>query len=109
MSPSPTAPTASVKRLLDVSTAHIPRHTALALGEREPIEDAALYSSWSYDRWAGYGWILWVGELAEYPDVMRTQHSTLVELLDWARQEGADYLKLDCDAPVVTGLPTFDW
>lgn len=34
---------------------------------------------------------------------------SLIELVRSCRRAGVSWLRLDCDAPIVRGLPVFDW
>lgn len=92
--------------LLDLSTSHIPKHTAEALGDEAGFRTAPLYEQVVYTPWADYGWIFWAGE--QSPDI-EEEHPELLAALKFAKSHGYDYLKLDCDAAQIPDLPTFQW
>ena len=91
----------NIQYMIDISTAHIPEHTAKALEEKSITE--LVYESWS-ESWSDYGWIIWVGE--DYAD---EEHKELNNILEYCQEHGIDYLKLDCDADTVEEFPTFEW
>lgn len=84
-----------IKKILEVSTAHITRKTDMWLAEGPdgvvayPKED--------------YGWVIMVAPCeADIPDDLR-------QLIDYARACGCDWIMLDCDAPEIKDLPVYDW
>lgn len=87
----------NIQNIIDISTAHIPEHTAKALAEKSITELV-------YEPWDEYGWVIWVG--ADYAD---EEHKELNDILEYCQRHGIDYLKLDCDADVVEEFPTFEW
>ena len=91
----------NIQYMIDISTAHIPEHTAKALEEKSITE--LVYESWS-ESWSDYGWIIWVD--ADYAD---EEHKELNDIIKYCQEHGIDYLKLDCDADVVEEFPTFEW
>lgn len=97
--------------ILSVSTGHIPRRTADALGQEDSnrCANAALWDVLAYEPWADYGWIIYAGEV---PEEVRTEHPELARLIDLARENGFYYLRLDCDAntlPEELGYPSLEW
>ena len=94
------------RKMLDISTTHIPEHTATALGGLYDYLYAPLFNDLAYTPWGGYGWIFYVGEdYGEYG----AEHPELAAVIEFARSAGYDYLKLDCDAEKIDDLPTFEW
>jgi hypothetical protein len=92
---------------ISVSTAHIPLHTKQAL-ETEVDEKAQRILRVPAVEWRGHGWIFWCHTL--YTRRMRQQgHAKLANLIEWSMHSGACFLQLDADAPVVDGLPLFEW
>ena len=87
----------NIQNIIDISTAHIPEHTAKAL-EGKSITELA------YEPWSDYGWVIWIG--ADYAD---EEHKELNDIIKYCQEHGIDYLKLDCDADVVEEFPTFEW
>lgn len=93
--------------MLELSTAHIPRHTAEALGDSGMPESPALWDLISYVHFHTYGWIIYCG--SPLPEELQQVHPDLGNLMKVAKESGALYLKLDCDAVKAEGLPLFDW
>lgn len=96
----------STFRLLDLSTAHVPKHTGIALGLSKDCSNAALAKELVYESWAEYGWIIQV--TTELP-VVAKEHPELQALLEHCAKHEISYLKLDCDAPTLDGFPVFTW
>lgn len=91
--------------VLNISTSHIPRRTALALGEGGSRTCAELWDQLSYTPWHEYGWIIFVSDFSG----IRDDHPELAAVLKFAFDHGFDYLQLDADGSVYDGLPTFEW
>ena len=58
-----------------------------------------------------FGWLLFIGESgypASYPNPedLNPEAAKLVRI---ARENGCDWIRFDCDGPVVEGVGTFDW
>lgn len=85
----------TVHTLLEISTAHIPKHTAEAIETLETV---------ICEKWSEYGWIIWIGE-----DNAIEEHKELNNILDYCREHNITYLKLDCDAETTAAFPTFNW
>jgi hypothetical protein len=96
----------NICKLLDLSTAHIPKHTADALGSKD-ISNPPLWNDLSYVHYHEYGWIIHCSR-DELGDKAQ-EHPELAALLNLCVDNGIEHLKLDCDAPTVEGLPCFDW
>lgn len=102
--------------MLDVSTAHIPKATADALGDIDYGRFAAgdfpmLWHMLSYVHWHEYGWVIWASEDA-VENAMDAGHPELAAVLRFAINGGFQVVKLDCDAanlPSWAGLPVFEW
>jgi hypothetical protein len=94
--------------MVNISTAHIPEHTAIALGQDEGKNGSpALWSRLSYVYFHEYGWIVSCSDDAA--EAVREDHPELSDLIKRCRGVWANFLKLDCDAEKVLGLPTFEW
>lgn len=110
-------PDSYTERVLNISTANIPKRTGEALGQcSRPLATevdffiacarAPLYNVISYTPWSTYGWIIWAQhELDEIKD----EHPELAALMKFASEKGFTYLKLDCDANELLGWPRFEW
>ena len=96
------------RRMLDVSTAMVPKATGLALqAGAGPLFDAIACVPFFTE-----GWIVFVppiGHDGQNQEIAELGHPEFADLLRFARTNGFDYLKLDVDGGVVVGLPTFDW
>lgn len=96
----------AVARMLNVSTAHIPKRTADALGMQSTSRDTDLRSILCVVDFDAYGWIIYVCLEA----ITAAQgHPELANLMTLARKQGCEYLKLDCDAVTIAGIPEFSW
>jgi hypothetical protein len=99
-------------KVLDVSTAMIPEHTADALGQGRTCERTELWNELAYEPWGEYGWIVWAHDDPTCIPTTVEKHPELAALLKFAATRGFGYVKLDCDAdrlPEACGLPTFSW
>ena len=96
---------AATVKVLDISTAHIPKRTADALGSADLKDKSELYDALSYVHYHEYGWIIH----ASNDEQIRDSHPELARLIAMTRQLGIEHLKLDCDAPSVEELPVFNW
>lgn len=95
-----------IDKMLTISTAHIQRRTAKALGSVGNHPDAVLFSDVVYTPWDDFGWIFWADQETalfedEYPD--------LAAVLQFAHNYGCEFVRLDRDAAPIEALPTFDW
>jgi hypothetical protein len=93
--------------MVDISTGHIPKHTADALGQPGDSETPALLNQLSYVSYHEYGWIIAVN--AEHAEELREEHPELAHLMLLTIANDGRHLKLDSDGIVIDGLPTFDW
>lgn len=95
----------SVCRYLDTSTGHLPEQEATAL--RESTIDHVCVDAYEY------GWWIWVppAEVVDSDEVeeLRAQAPRLLDLIDYARAQGCEHLRLDADGAAIDGLPTFQW
>jgi len=93
-----------ISKMLTLSTAHITRETAEALGS-PPSDHTHEWLEWfSYYDKADYGW--WIptnsAELKQLPP-------DLAACIRFAKSNGCDWLCLDCDGPIENCLPTYEW
>lgn len=96
----------AITQMVDISTGHIPKHTADALGEESvKPESAELYDVLSYVHYHEYGWIIHCSN----EEHIEGKHPELANLIRLARANGAQHLKLDCDGIKIAGLPSFEW
>ena len=96
----------SVCRYLDTTTAHLPEDEADAL-RASTIEHVCADP---YE----YGWWVWVPPIAYPQDAdeladLRAQAPRLLDLINYARSQDCDHLRLDADGAAIDGLPTFQW
>lgn len=79
-------------------------------------QDSVLLEKWVTDLqtpfWVvstSYGWMVWV-DPDSIPDMLDKGGSpALGQLIQVARDNGCDWLRLDADVPMNDGFPTFDW
>jgi hypothetical protein len=96
------------ERIATLSTDHIPKHTADALGKyREDCVVAELWGYIHYEPWGDFGWIIWAS--SEYCEDALAPHPELAALLAMCAERRIQWLRLDCDAPPHPELPTFEW
>jgi len=95
-----------IDKMLTISTAHIPKHTADALGGLPDHQNAKLYPEVVYTPWMGYGWVFIAGQDT---GLLEDEHPELAAVLRFAHNYGCDFVRLDCDANPIEALPTFEW
>jgi hypothetical protein len=89
----------SVRRFLDLSTAHLPQQMLYELGSQPGVvADATEFGAW-----------LWVPSDPDDPVTGARPPDEVLVIQRYARSLGCDWVLLDADAPTVHGLPTFDW
>jgi len=96
--------------MITLSTAHVTLEddTLLAAYAQEHVADPDGSSHFIFP--TGYGYVVWVnpdGDFSEYDDSKLSSH--FIELLKRAHRSGAEFLRLDRDAPVDADTPAFDW
>jgi hypothetical protein len=94
------------RNMLHISTAHIARETAEALGGLKDHTQAPLFDLVTYTPWSDYGWIFYCGDVE---GGFEEEHPDLAEVLAFACERGFDYIKLDCDADIIDDLPKYQW
>lgn len=92
----------NVWQMLDISTAHIKRATAYALGEDGKF--GSLYEDLSYVHWYDSGWIICVPS-----DDSTCDRPDLEAIFDLARKLDCTYVQLDYNGSEMAALPTYDW
>lgn len=93
-----------VCKMLTLSTSHIKESTAEVLhAHSEPWSD---YDLAIYDK-DNFGW--WINLVdVEYAE-LKNIPPDLVDCIRIAKQNGCDWLCLDCNGPVEDCLPTYEW
>jgi hypothetical protein len=83
-----------------ISTAHLDEQTAAAMSAQGSKSPWCTVVSWEY------GFFAYLEEL-----VMTDTPKCLVEVCEWLAEEGYTdcWVRFDCDAAPVEGLPTYDW
>ena len=84
-----------ISKMLTISTAHITEETDKLLRDGEV--DVCCFSL------DDFGWLI----LSFGPD--KDIPEDLQACLTFANRHGCDWLRMDCDAPVVEGLVVYDW
>lgn len=111
MTPNEFVRSQCLRSMLVISTAHIPKRTADALGQdRETLCKQPLWDILSYERWGDYGWFIYCCE-DQVKDLRSglESHRELADLIEFCVLNKIEYLLLDCDAFAYPGAPTFDW
>lgn len=80
-----------IRKTLVLSTAHL---TPTQRERMSSIADAI-----------EYGWIMWAFDERGDDDI----GDELWAICELARKHGCDWIKFDCDAGLVSGLPDFKW
>ena len=93
----------NIQNIIEISTAHIPEHTAKALTYKS-IAKLAKLAKLVYEPWDGKGGIIRID-----PDYADEEHKELNSIIKYCQEHGIDYLKLDCDGDTVEEFPTFEW
>lgn len=86
-----------------ISTGHVSQDTARML-EQTPSIDWPCVGG----RYSQYGWFIYAHDVKEFVGTGRIPDD-LFAVMTWARNQGLEYLLLDCDGDQIEGLPAFDW
>lgn len=88
---------ADIAKIMTISMAHIKSDTIL----RSHNSNVTIFSK------GMYGWFVYVPEY----DIREcgTCPNELLDVLDYAREEGCTWLLLDSDGPIINELPTYEW
>jgi hypothetical protein len=91
----------AIRKMLDISTAHLP----LDLRDTDGVWWGSAIKHETH-----YGFIVWVPDDPEESAKAMNDppHRTLVRLQAFARKHGCDYIQFDADAEILSNLPTFD-
>lgn len=99
-------PETSVRRLLDLSTGHLPAAVCLTLSG---FDGVVAYRT-------DYGWLLWVPGHGEDVDLVNDHNADYDEIpaevtavQRYARALGCDYVLFDQDGPLNDDLKHWDW
>lgn len=92
-----------ISKMLTISTKHI----------TPEADESILYAYYDDDKDVSahvytkdnYGWFVYIDEDFEN----KTNLECLKDCMRFARKNGCDLLCLDCDGPVVDGLPVYEW
>lgn len=97
-------PDGLVRRLLDLSTAHLPQKTCNYLSE---FEGVIAYPKRTET--ADFGWWLWVPE--DPQEHASTYHypAAILTIQLYARSLGCDWVMFDRDADAIDELPRWEW
>lgn len=92
-----------ISKMLTVSSAHIKEETAQFLND-ETRDELIVYPK------LVYGWFILANPGTEDFEAELTRiPEELANLIRFAKENGCDWLCLDCDGDKVEGLPIFDW
>jgi hypothetical protein len=88
---------AYVRRFLDLSTGHLTQQT------REQLESNTLQCTVTYQA-DPYGWWVYV---TQDDDILAGFPQELADVIRYARKHGCEWIKLDCEALELEGLPWY--
>ncbi len=92
------------QKMFTVSTGHVTQRDGELLAAWVTAPDAPL---WALD--SSFGWIVWV-DADNIPQVLSEGGSpALGQLIQFAKDNGCDWLRLDADVPVNKQFPRFLW
>jgi len=86
--------------MLTVSTSHITAETAHNLNEKDGCYDLFVCPK------GEYGWFIFVPHPSFMPEGVPTD---LLTLLQRCQALNVQWLCLDCDGEIITGIPIYDW
>jgi len=95
--------------ILEISTAHISHETNDWISRAVEFSDLGIdYTRLIIYPKATYGWLVLVPQ-DDLEETLEGVPEDLQNLMRFAVERGAKWIMLDGDAPVVDGLPTFEW
>jgi len=102
---NPTQP--AVRKVLELSTAHLPEQMYAELNGYDGVVADPL----------PYGTLLWVPDdpdehaagYGDEPEVFDGVPPEVLAVQRYARAQGCDHVRFDCDAATIPDLPTWDW
>ena len=103
-------PSPQIDLMLTCSTAHVTDEDNQALGRfaKENTEGPDTSDHFVAD--FGYGYILWVNNDGDFTEYKGKLSDAAIGLLGFAFNQGVQFLRLDRDAQILDGFPTFaDW
>lgn len=87
----------ATSKLLLASTAHLDKKTLENMGNM--LETTLV----GVEAWGGCGWFLWTGM-----ETTGFVPKDVLECLQFAKDAGCEYIRLDPDAPIVLGLSVYE-
>ena len=96
----------NVERLYAISTAHLPRDVLDEL-ERFTLHPSSMVVLFQCE----YGALLWIPEDdgGAWREALSLDEDRLfIPIIEWAQAHTLRWIKLDCDAPEIDDLPSFD-
>ena len=104
-----------IYRTLVLSTGHVSAETARILNNDKPRKDGLgkCQIDGHVADWGEYGWVVYCGGNT-VPQVDNDTELMLLpedlhRCLMFARDHDCQFVRFDCDGPLVDGLPEFDW
>lgn len=93
-----------ISKILEASTVHMPEGLDRELHRSENL--CRILGAQPLD----VGWLFFVRESdSDYDEVPSDKWNVTKPLIEMARSEGAAFILLDPAAPIVDGLPEYDW
>lgn len=93
------------QKMLVLATSHVSDSTRHVLDGDHPDFDGGT-GPFNVLPWESYGWIVWA-DPEELPNPKRFPEMEAIRKL--ARDNGCQWIRFDCDAAEVEGLPTHEW
>ena len=104
-----------VQKMLVLSTAHLTPETAAILNQHDKAKVTTYPSqpdlgdgrlNWGPQFTWDYGWMWWVDlhtfDLVQFPEEFKA-------IFQLANDQGCHWVRFDCDADKISGLPTWEW
>lgn len=109
----------TIDRVLFLSTAHIQQATDTAIIEEALFdlrehgargkEHPGMPATMLFPCGSGfYGYLVWVDDDFKNMEISQ-DHPDLVAVIEYAKANGCQWIRFDCDGPAVTDLPTYEW
>lgn len=87
-----------IMKIPSISTGHLTQHVAAKLTERRDSNPWTICAAYEY------GYFLYVDDLGDLAP------QCLKDIREWLMENHEPgWIRLDCDAPAVEGLPLYDW
>lgn len=90
-----------ISKMIALSTAHIKESTIDWISQQE------IFCLPAYQK-DDYGWFIFISN-KELSDEIENIPKDLCDVISFAKDEGCDWLCLDCDGEIIEVLPVYEW